>query len=186
MSKDIATRVLQDEKSFKAFKNLLLSGKEILNTVITDRLKTTMEGIEKSLKVHEINLIFNERDVLKGGWTYSGFWFSSPKMNKINVKMSFTFNVGNGFQNFIFGFSYVNLDNKKVTDETDLSNLFKNKFLKSTSSPNWPCYRTLDEYKNWEDWTTLQNIYFRKEHFHHIIKSIVEEMLAIVDSVVKE
>lgn len=180
MSIEIANRILKDEASFEAFTQLYQSKQEVLKKVIKDRLTPLMKSLEADFKNTEVKINYSEENILKGGWTYANFWISSPEMTNMKINLCFSFDVANGHQRFIFGFTYTDTIKEHNIPQQTLAALIQEKLKKGKS---WPLYKPVDEYSNWEDLETLRKIYFDADSFNQTIKRIVNKMLTIVKSI---
>jgi hypothetical protein len=181
MSLDITNRIIKDEQSFETYNKLIKAKEEVRKQIFIQELFPLINEIGKKFNL-EIHL--NQEQLLNNtiAWN-SYFWFENSTLKNLNLLMCFAFNRAKGYQDFIHGFSFKNIDgNKDLFEYQSIKTQFQNSFANSEKeTKHWLSWRYFDEYWNFEDLDTLKNIKFG--NFKTDFEEKVKAMLAIIDSI---
>ena len=133
---------------------------------------------------NQLEMYLNQDQLLNNTVEWNAyFWFENSVLKNLNLLISFAFNRAKGYQNFIYGFSFKNIDGEKnLSDYEDIKSKFQNAFVETEKeTKHWLCWRCFDEYENFEDLDTLKNIKFG--NFKSDFEKKVTEMLNIIKSI---
>lgn len=157
MSDEINKIVLDDKLSFESFIQIV----KIRNSIKSEILKKTLPPLLNEIR-SENNLIlnWNQNTICSNSTTqYSGFYFTTDKLDKSNLIFNFQFQ-GKDHKDLIFGFSFIDPTIKAVFDTSEIYKDFKTAYGVSKSSPAWLCYRSYDNFIDWNDLYVLKRMNF--------------------------
>ena len=174
MSEEIINIVLKDESNFEVFKEIYNVKNKILPYIFEKKLFPLIEVISKS---HNLDSVIDKKAFLNMNGRWLGFSFTNENLNNKNIKITFAFNVTNGFRELIYGFNYKNIELKGNHDYIGLKDNFNKIIKKPLETPGWPCFTHLDEYRNWEDINTMQKILY--SNFEETITEKIDLLLEV-------
>lgn len=176
MSQDIVNRILRDENSLNAYKEIVNAHNSVIQHVINHKLIYILEN-----NISDIEVFFDKETLLNYSAGYKSFYFLNEKLRDLNLKIEFTFNSVSGYSNFIFSLDRLSND-KPAIHLSKLQDVFKLFFGNAKPRESWRCYSDYSNYYNWEDFNTLQKIWFGDDFKEDLIQKIIR-MLEIIEKI---
>lgn len=146
------------------------------------------EKIENLLKIAESKKFEFTNNLLRPSW--KGFSFTNRELEQLNIKISFAFASEKEMSNFIYGVTFNNNKERKLTEFHE--NLFNKldmifdsplKKLNEEKYSNWIHCFSFENYSNWENLSTLKKIQF--ENFENDILKKIEEIDIVIQSIIE-
>jgi hypothetical protein len=105
-----------------------------------------------------------------------GFSFLNENLEKLNLRISFSFNVKRGVNQFIFGYTYLDQKLKNEYNYNAIQKSFFDHFGGKLQSEGWLTIRSYDKFQNWDNLNTLKEIIHGdfKEDFKNKVKTMLE------------
>lgn len=170
MNEEIASAVLKNPDRFTAFFDL----QRAWGTVLDKVFKKLESELREVAARHDLTLDFDLSTEC-----YTGFTLSKPAMGERGIQICFSFEAGDN-RNLIFGFKYLDPNNKK-TAPPNLLTEFARVFGQGRTSGHWPCYTPWWERRNWTC-ETYKEIYFGDGKLKKEIEEKVEQLLAVFEA----
>lgn len=157
MSDEINKIVLDDKLSFESFIQVV----KIRNNIKAEILKRTLPILlNKISNKYNLTLNWNQNKICSNSTPqYSDFYFSNEKLVKSNLIFNFQFQ-GKDHKDLIFGFTFIDQKTKHLFDNNEINNDFKTAYGTSKSSEAWLCYKSYENYIDWNDLNVLKTINF--------------------------
>ena len=142
MSKEIINILTKDENSFDSFQKIINVQNEVY-IKITEKLKDQIQNFDLEVSLEVFNL---------SSEMYTSFQFGNSKLKSSNLIISFGFEKNN-FNEFDFGFTYINEKENRFSSEKVklLQEIYKSKFGEVASSNSFPAYSGFHKYRNWSN-----------------------------------
>jgi hypothetical protein len=157
MSEEINKIVLNDKLCFDSFIQIV----KIRNSIKSEVLKKTLPILLNEISnINNLTLNWNQNKICSNSTVqYSDFYFSSDKLAKNNLIFNFQFQ-GKDHKDLIFGFTFIDQKTKLLFDNNEIHKDFNTAYGISKSSDAWLCYKSYDNYIDWNDLNVLQRINF--------------------------
>jgi hypothetical protein len=159
MSEEINNIILDDKLSFESFIQVV----KIRNNIKAEILKKIVPSLLNEISnKNNLTLNWNQNTFCSNSAIqYSGFYFSNEKLIQRNLIFNFQFQ-GKDHKDLIFGFTFIDQKNKHLFDNTKIHKDFNTAYGTSKSSEAWMCYKSYENYLNWNDLNVLKKINFRE------------------------
>jgi hypothetical protein len=161
------------KENFESFLTLVNLQTQVYKVAVKEHLYPTLDLIVEELKLEEI---LDREILLTKGASWLGFSFINPLFEKLNLRISFSFNVSRGAKQFIFGYTYINPKIKSDFNYQPIQNLFFEYFGGKLQSDGWLAFKNYDKFHNWENLNTLKDIIHGdfKEDFKNKVKIMTD------------
>lgn len=187
MNEEIIESILADDQRFEGFAALMGAAKEIRKTILRDNLIPLLQLIAEEINSEEsdvskhLKVDVDEDYLLDYNNNWKSFNFKSKSAQSKGIKfLRFEFAVatGNGYNKLIYGITLNNKELNKTNEQEIRSQLRENfkevfGFHPRSGHGTWVLKAPFEEYKNWNDWTTLGKIRshdFRVELKEKVVK----------------
>lgn len=157
MSDEINKIILDDKLSFESFIQIVKIRNNIKSEILRKILPSLLNEISRE---NNLMLNWNQNTICSNSTVqYSDFYFSNDKLTKNNLFFNFQFQ-GKDHKDLIFGFCFNDWENKHLFDNSEIHKDFNTAFGVSKSSDAWLCYKSYDNFIDWNDLNVLKRINF--------------------------
>lgn len=163
------------KENFKSFLTLVNLQNQIYKIALTDHLFPTLDQLVSKFNLIEI---LNRETFLNRSAEWLGFSFKNETLEKLNLRISFSFNVKRGVNQFIFGYTYIDHKLKNQYNYDAIQKPFFEHFGGKLQSDGWLTIKNYDKFQNWDNLNTLKEIIHGD--FKEDFKDKVKVMLDIV------
>lgn len=161
------------KENFESFITLLNLQNNIYKIAVNDHLYPTIDQLAREFSL-EISL---NREVFSNKSSeWLGFHFKNENLEKINLKISFSFNVKRGVNQFIFGYTYLDQKLKNQFNYDKILKTFSEYFESKWQTEGWLIIKNYDDFYNWDNLNTLKEIIHGnfKEDFKKKVKILLD------------